>query len=276
MKEKRAVKKIAVILLIAAFGITVTAYAALNNKDLSVHSDTRPKPVWMPAPERLGQPPRDAIVLDASQWLPDGKKTKGNKIKWKVAKDENGIEYMEVVKKTGYIHTKKVFGNCQLHIEWKTPAKVKGSGQRRGNSGIFFMGEYELQVLDSYRNPTYADGQTASIYGQVPPLINVCRKPGQWQSYDVSFLRPIFATDGKVIRPARITVFHNGVVVHNNYEIRGSTHHKTVAGYKPHGEKAPLLLQDHGNPVAYRNIWIRELPEEVPSCYPYIKKPGEK
>ncbi|MCK4628092.1 MAG: DUF1080 domain-containing protein [Sedimentisphaerales bacterium] len=276
MKEKRATGKIVVILLIAAFGITLTAYAALNNKDLSVHSPTRPKPVWMSAPERLGQPPRDAIILDASQWAPDGKKTKGDKIKWKVAKDENGIEYMEVVKKTGEIHTKREFGNCQLHIEWKTPAEVKDSGQSRGNSGIFFMGKYEFQILDSYRNPVYADGQAASIYGQVPPLVNVCRGPGRWQSYDVSFLRPIFSPDGKVIRPARITAFHNGIVVHNNYEIRGSTPHKKIASYQPHGEKGPIRLQDHGNPVAFRNIWIRELPEEVPSCYPYIKKPGEK
>jgi 3-keto-disaccharide hydrolase len=276
MKEKKEIRKIVVILSIAALGITLTAYAALSDKDLSVHSPTRPKPVWMPAPERFGQPPEDAIILDASQWAPDGKKTKGDKIKWKVAKDKNGIEYMEVVAKTGDIHTKKEFGNCQLHIEWKTPVKSKKAGQGFGNSGVFFMNKYEVQILNSYQNPVYADGQAASIYSQVPPLVNVCRNPGEWQSYDVSFLRPIFAPDGKVIRPASITVFHNGVVVHNNYEIRGSTPHKKIATYQPHGEKRPMRLQDHGNPVAFRNIWIRELPEEVPSCYPYIKKPGDK
>jgi hypothetical protein len=177
--------------------------------------------------------------------------------------------YMEVVKKTGDIRTKKAFGNCQLHIEWATPGKVstKEIGQKRGNSGVFFMGIYELQILDSYENETYADGQAASIYGQYPPLVNACREPGQWQSYDVSFLRPIFNKKGKCIRPARITVFHNGVVVQNNVEIKGSTAHKKKAKYSPHADKLPLGLQDHNNPMRFRNIWIRELPEQ-----PYLIK----
>ncbi|MHC4595353.1 MAG: 3-keto-disaccharide hydrolase, partial [Planctomycetota bacterium] len=177
--------------------------------------------------------------------------------------------YMEVVKKTGDIRTKRAFGNCQLHIEWATPRKVspKEIGQKRGNSGVFFMGKYELQILDSYENETYADGQAASIYGQYPPLVNACREPGQWQSYDVSFLRPIFNKKGKCIRPARITVFHNGVVVQNNVEIKGSTAHKKKAKYSPHADKLPLGLQDHNNPMRFRNIWIRELPEQ-----PYLIK----
>jgi hypothetical protein len=208
----------------------------------------------------LGEPPSDAgtIILfngtDLLAWESD----KGGDAKWMVNKEKG---YMEVPKKAGGIHTKKEFGNCQLHIEWATPPP-KGRGQGRGNSGVFFMGKYELQVLDSYHNPTYADGQAASIYGQYPPLVNVCRKPRAWQSYDVSFLRPIFDKDGKCVRPARITVLHNGVVVHNNVEIMGATAHKKKAKYRRHADKGPISLQDHGNPMRFRNIWIRELPEQ--------------
>lgn len=204
-------------------------------------------------PEQLGQPPSDAIILfdgkDASRWVSD----KGGDLKWKV---EHG--YMEVVKDTGGIHTVKEFGNRQSHIEWRTPPGVdpKVTRQDRSNSGLFFMGRYELQVLDSYTennykdNRTYADGQAASLYGQHPPLVNACRRPGRWQSYDVSFLRPIFDAKGKCVRPARITVFHNGVVVHNNVDIQGSTAHKKKAKYSSHGG-GPLRLQDHGGPVRY-------------------------
>jgi hypothetical protein len=124
------------------------------------------------------------------------------------------------------------------------------------------MGKYEMQVLDSYQNDTYADGQAGSIYGQYPPMVNACRKPGEWQCYDVSFLRPIFDADGKCIRPARVTVLHNGVVVQNNVEIQGATVHKQKAKYSPHEDKLPLMLQDHGNPIRFRNIWLRELPEQ--------------
>ena len=268
-------KRMVSLVVLAALGTTLVGYAALSKTDLSVHSETRPQPAYMAPPERFGDPPADAIILKASEWRSD---KGGGPAKWKVVKDENGLEYIEAVKKAGGIHTAQQFGNCQLHIEWRTPAVVKDRGQGRGNSGVFFMGRYELQVLDSYENPTYADGQAASIYSQVPPLKNVCRKPGEWQSYDVCFLRPIFDKSGKVVRKGRITVFHNGVAVHNNYEIQGLTQHKRVAAYPRggHGDKGPLSLQDHGNPIAYRNIWIRELPEEIPSNQPYIKKPGEK
>ena len=264
MKERSRVTKSIVCLLVMAMGLGVSC-AAKELIKYDVHDITRGHPRVMTAPRQFGRPPADAIVLfdgtDLSEWVSE---ESGGPARWKV---ENG--YMEVVEKTGDILTKKAFGNCQLHIEWATPRKVspKEIAQKRGNSGVFFMGIYELQVLDSYQNETYADGQVASIYGQYPPLVNVCRKPGQWQSYDVSFLRPIFDKKGKCIRPARITVFHNGVVVHNNVEIKGSTEHKKKAKYSPHADKLPLSLQDHNNPMRFRNIWIRELPEQ-----PYLIK----
>jgi len=264
MKERARVTKGIVCLLVVAIGLGVSC-AAKEVIKYEVHDLTRAHPPVITAPEQFGQPPADAIVLfdgtGLSEWV--GEKS-GGPAEWKV---ENG--YMEVVKKTGGIRTKKAFGNCQLHIEWATPAEVspKETGQKRGNSGVFLMSRYELQMLDSYENETYADGQAGSIYGQYPPLVNVCRKPGQWQSYDVSFLRPIFGKDGKCIRPARVSVFHNGVVVQNNVEIKGATAHKVKAKYSPHDDKLPLSLQDHGNPMRFRNIWIRELPEQ-----PYLIK----
>ncbi len=265
MKGRSRVTKSIVYLLVVAIGLGVSC-AAEEVIKYDVHDITRDRPRVMTAPRRLGQPPADAIVLfdgtDLSEWVSD--ENGGGPARWKV---ENG--YMEVVKETGDIRTKKAFGNCQLHIEWATPRKVspKETGQKRGNSGVFFMGKYELQVLDSYENETYADGQAGSIYGQYPPLVNASRKPGQWQSYDVSFLHPIFGKSGKCIRPARITVFHNGVVVQNNVEIKGATAHKVKAKYSPHDDKLPLSLQDHNNPMRFRNIWIRELPEQ-----PYLIK----
>ena len=222
----------------------------------SIHDLNRPlPPVVDPGP--AGQPaaaPSDAIVLfdgkDLSAWE-DGK---GGPAKWKV---EGG--YMEVVAKTGSIRTKQGFGDCQLHIEWATPTAVAGEGQERGNSGVFLMDTYEVQVLDSYNNRTYADGQAAAIYGQYPPLVNACRKPGEWQTYDIVFHRPRFGADGKVVEPARMTVFHNGVVVHDNDVLTGPTAHKARPPYKVQADKMPLSLQDHGNPVRYRNVWLREL-----------------
>jgi hypothetical protein len=256
MKRKSPALKVTLCVLVAAMCVAVATYAQKQQDKYAVHDETRPKPAVITPAEQFGQPPSDAIILfngkNLSEWTGD----KAGDAKWKV---ENG--YMEV-NKTGSIHTKKSFGNCQLHIEWATPAKVEGSSQARGNSGIFLMNTYELQILDSYENPTYADGQAASIYGQYPPIVNACRKPGEWQSYDVSFLRPIFDADGKCVRPARITVLHNGVVVQNNVEIKGLTAHKQIAKYKRHDDKLPISLQDHGNPTRFRNIWLRELPEQ--------------
>jgi hypothetical protein len=159
----------------------------------------------------------------------------------------------------GSIRTRQGFGDCQLHVEWAAPAEVIGEGQGRGNSGVFLMDTYEVQVLDGWQNATYADGITAAIYGQYPPLVNACRKPGEWQTYDIVFYAPRFDQDGKLLRPARMTVLHNGILVHDNAELSGPTAHKARPPYQAHPDKMPISLQDHGNPVRYRNIWVREL-----------------
>ena len=220
------------------------------------HSMDRPRPpVVQPAPQ-AGQapPPSDAIVLfdgkDLAQWQAED----GSAAKW-VVKDG----FVEVKPGTGMLVSRRGFGDAQLHIEWATPTPPKGEGQERGNSGIFLMGIYELQVLDSYQNDTYADGQAGAIYGQSPPLVNATRPPGQWQSYDVVFHRPHFKADSSVERPARMTVFLNGVLIQDNFELSGPTAHQRRPPYSAHADKLPLKLQDHGNPVRYRNIWIREL-----------------
>ena len=165
---------------------------------------------------------------------------------------------MEVVAKTGNISTRDSFGDCQLHVEFSEPTPAHGESQERGNSGVFLMGTYEIQVLDSYENKTYADGQAGAIYGQYPPLVNASRPPGQWQTYDVIFHGPRFA-NGKVERPARITLLHNGVLVQDNVELTGPTAHGERPAYKSGPQKMPLQLQDHGDPLRYRNIWIRPL-----------------
>ncbi len=160
--------------------------------------------------------------------------------------------------KSGGIETKQKFGDFQLHIEWRTPAEVVGEGQGRGNSGIFMMGKYELQVLDSYVSKTYSNGQAGSIYKQGIPLVNACKGPGEWQTYDVIFMAPEFTEKGSLKSPASITVLHNGVLIQNNFIIKGPTEYNRIPKYEAHG-KGPLMLQDHGNPVSYRNIWVREL-----------------
>jgi hypothetical protein len=169
---------------------------------------------------------------------------------------------MESVKGSGPIKTEQEFGSCQLHIEFKTPTPVKGSGQGRGNSGVFIMDEYEIQILDSFENVTYPDGQCGALYGQAVPLVNASLRPGQWQSYDILFHRPIFK-DGKVERKARFTILHNGVLIHDNVELKGGTQwrgpHKISDYDTTHPDKAPISLQDHGNPVQFKNIWIRKL-----------------
>jgi len=203
--------------------------------------------------ETPGQAPSDAVVLfdgkNLSNWLQDD----GSAAKWKV---ENG--YAEVLAKTGGIHTKQPFGDCQLHVEFAEPVPAHGESQERGNSGVFLMGLYEVQVLDSYENKTYADGQAAALYGQYPPLVNSSLPPGRWQTYDIVFHGPRFDPSGKLQRPARFTVFHNGVLVQDNVTLTGPTAHGSRPPYKPTPEKLPLGLQDHGNPVRYRDIWIRE------------------
>ncbi len=199
--------------------------------------------------------PSDAVVLfDGKDMLKWRSLKEGGEAKWQV---KDG--YMQVVPSTGDIATKQEFGDCQLHIEWATPAEVKGEGQGRGNSGIFLMERYEVQVLDSYQNKTYYHGQAGAIYKQYAPLVNASRKPGEWQTYDIIFKSPKFDEQGKVTERARITVLHNGVLIQNNVEIYGNTYHDRPALYTAHGPKASLKLQDHGDLVRYRNIWIRQL-----------------
>jgi hypothetical protein len=158
-----------------------------------------------------------------------------------------------------YAETKQSFGDCQLHLEWAEPDEVKGSSQGRGNSGAYLMSRYEVQILDSYKNPTYYDGQCGAIYKQSPPLVNVCRKPGEWQTYDIIFEAPWFNENGKLTKPAYVTVLQNGVLVQNHFQLEGGTYWDQPPHYTAHTPKAPLQLQDHGNPVKFRNIWIRPL-----------------
>ena len=206
--------------------------------------------------EHAGTAPSDAIVLfdgkDLSKW--ESKKD-GGPAKWTV---KDG--YFATVPGSGYVRTKEPFGDCQLHVEWSTPNPPHGHDQDRGNSGIIFHGLYEIQVLDSYENVTYADGSAAAVYGQYPPLVNASRKPGEWQYYDIVFHGPRFDANGKTIRRGTFTVFHNGVLVQDHVEILHRTGFND-ADYKPTPEKLPLELQDHNHPVRYRNIWIRPLKE---------------
>jgi len=222
-----------------------------------IHDTNRPAPPFITPGQACGSAPSDAIVLF------DGTE-KSMRENWKPTKwicvEKDG--YMESVKKAGYISTAKDFGSCQLHVEFATPSKVEGSSQGRGNSGVFLHGQYEVQVLDSYENATYPDGQCAALYGRAVPLVNACRRPGQWQSYDIIYHRPLFDASGKVTRKATFTVLHNGVLVQDHVELVGGTGWDgphAISDYVPHGDKGPIQLQDHGNPVRYRNIWIREL-----------------
>lgn len=221
-----------------------------------IHDPDRPMPpVVNPGP--AGDPvpaPADAVILFDGQDLSHWTHNKGQAARWKV---ENG--YMEVVKKTGAILTKQKFGDCQLHVEWAAPVPATGESQDRGNSGVFLMNIYEVQILDCYNNKTYADGMTAALYGQYPPAVNACRPPGEWQTYDIVFHRPRFDKEGALISPARLTVFHNNILVHDNAVLTGPTAHKQRPPYKAHADKLPLSLQEHGNPIRFRNIWVREL-----------------
>jgi Domain of Unknown Function (DUF1080) len=231
--------------------------------------------IWSPVPKIVtagktsADPPSDAIILfngkDVSAW----QSKKGKPFNWKV--EDSAIVVVGFAEDAEYsaeekqkntvqgIQTKRGFGDCQLHIEWRTPAAIKGDGQGRGNSGVLLMGRYELQILDSYNNATYSNGQAGSIYKQHMPLVNVSRPAGEWQSYDVIFIAPRFNDDSTLRSAARMTVFQNGVLIQNNVELWGSMQYIGIPKYEKHGAKEPLLLQDHRNPVSFRNIWIREL-----------------
>jgi hypothetical protein len=223
-----------------------------------VHDSARPQPrIVTPGTESSqaapGAAPSDAVVLFDGTDLSNWESVQGDPAGWKV---ENG--YMEVVPKSKSIRTKEKFGDCQLHVEFAAPEEVVGDSQGRGNSGIFLMELYEMQVLDCYDNPTYADGTTGGIYGQYPPLVNACRKPGQWQMYDIIWVGPKF--DGeKLVSPARVTVILNGVLCQHAKELQGPTLHKKTTQYEPHADVGSLMLQDHKDMVRFRNIWYRPL-----------------
>jgi hypothetical protein len=222
-----------------------------------VHDPARPHPRVVTPGTTLGAPPSDAVALfdgkDLSKWSQRDKNDNVVDPKWLVR-----AGYFEVAPRTGSLITRESFGDVQLHIEWATPTEITANSQGRGNSGIMLMGLYEVQVLDSYNNPSYADGQAGALYGQWPPLVNPARPPGEWQTYDIVFEAPRFDRD-KVVSPAFATVIWNGVVVHNRKEIRGATVYRSVAEYKAHPAELPLTLQDHGNAIRFRNIWVRRL-----------------
>jgi hypothetical protein len=219
------------------------------------HEAPKKEPTVITPGANVGDPPSDAIILfngkDLSSWR---SVRDGSDAKWTI---KDG--YLEVAPRTGDIATKEQWGDCQLHVEWASPSVVKGESQGRGNSGIFLMERYEVQVLDSFQNPTYFHGQAGSVYKQHPPLVNVARKPGEWQTYDIIFTTPQFDEIGNVMRPARVTVLHNGVLVQNNAQIYGHTWHDRAPLYIKHDAKGGLKLQDHGDLVRYRNIWVRPL-----------------
>jgi 3-keto-disaccharide hydrolase len=230
----------------------------LPDQKWKVHDMTRPRARKVtPGQPFMETPPSDAIVLfdgkDLSHWVQMGRGGQAQDPKWKV---ENG--YMEIVPRTGKLQTKEKFGDCQLHVEWMIPKGVSGQGQGRGNSGVELMTRYEVQVLESHTNLTYADGAAGAMYGAWPPLVNPARPEGEWNVYDIVFEAPRFE-DGKLVKPAYFTVLFNGVLVHNHQAQLGQTIWRQVARYTPHGPEEPLSLQDHSQPVRYRNIWIRRL-----------------
>jgi hypothetical protein len=216
-----------------------------------VHDSERPVPAVVTPGAQPGAPPSDAVVLFDGKDLSKWKGPKGE-AHWKVADG-----YLEETK-GGDLQTIDSWGDFQLHIEWASPAEVKGDSQGRGNSGVFLHGRYEIQVLDSYENPTYPDGQASAIYGQWPPLVNAARKPGEWQTYDIVFHAAKFK-DKELEHPATVTVFHNGVLTHERKEILGPTQHRQAAKESAYDGKGPIRLQDHGNPTRFRNIWIRPI-----------------
>jgi uncharacterized membrane protein len=232
------------------------ALQAQSTPPCAQHARDCPAPPVIDAgpPGVPAKPPSDAVLLFDGRNLDSWRSVDGSPARWLVRSG-----YMQVAPGTGAIRTVREFGDVQLHIEWASPSPALGEDQDRGNSGVFFMGRYEVQVLDSYGSHTYPDGQAAAVYGQYPPLVNASRAPGEWQSYDIVFRRPRFAGDGSLRRSATLTVFHNGVLVQDGVTLTGPTAHQSRPGYTRHPDKLPISLQDHAHPVRFRNIWIREL-----------------
>lgn len=268
MKHPFFLRVVTVGALAASVGTLAAADNTLGYKDTPmisgqswhVHDSDRPRPeVVAPGAtfSHNAPAPADAKILFNGTDLAAWKNDRGEAAAWKVA---NG--YMEVAPKAGNITTRDEFGDFQLHLEFATPTAVSGKGQGRGNSGIFLHGLYEVQVLDSYENPTYADGQIGAMYGQYPPLTNPVKKPGEWQTYDIIFEGPRFDNDGKIVKKATLTAILNGVVVQNHREYLGPTKHREATDYSSVKiTRGPISLQDHGNPMRFRNIWIRPLGE---------------
>lgn len=235
-------------LALAAVGLGSLGWAVADGWESGIQW---PEPKVVTPGDAPGAAPSDAVVLfdgtSMDAWDGGGQ--------WKV---RDGY----AVSDGGGVNSKEGFGSCQLHLEFATPEKVEGSGQGRGNSGVYFMGKYEVQILDSYENQTYFDGQCAAIYKTKPPLVNACRKPGEWQTYDIVFEAPVF-DGGKIVKPGYLTVLQNGILVQNHTELLGSTYWDQAPVYEPHADRLPLQLQFHGNPVRFRNIWLREIPDIV-------------
>ena len=249
-------------LLLLACILACTQFASAQKK-INIDSLAGLLEVWVNVPvvtpgQMNTDAPSDATILYNGNGLGAFQKKDGTAAGWKI--DADGA--VTDIKGAGDLITKEAFGNCQLHLEFREPAEVKGSGQARGNSGVYIMGKYEIQVLDSYNNPTYSNGQAGAVYKQHVPLVNASRKPGEWQAYDIVFTAPVFKENGDLESPARVTVMHNGVLIQNNVTILGPTDWVMKPVYKKHAAKLPLMLQDHGddgNPISYRNIWIRNL-----------------
>jgi Domain of Unknown Function (DUF1080) len=251
-------KTITALALFAVCSSPVAAQSKLS--DWPQHSEERPKPrVVEPGAVYSIAPPADATVLFGGTSLDKWASAHGAPAKWRVV---DGA--FEAAPGTGQLSTRDAFGDVQLHIEWASPKPAVGTGQDRGNSGVFMAdGRYEVQVLDSRGNVTYADGQAGALYGQFPPLVNATRAPGEWQTYDIVYHRPRFNADGSLMSAARFTVFLNGVLIQDNMELVGPTANKSRPPYTQHADRLPITLQDHGHPVRFRNVWLRDL-EKAP------------
>lgn len=264
-RNRRPLRLVAAWLMVFGFASAVLSHSPVWGQEYLNGIKWQMPPVVKPGTTNA-DPPADAIVLfdgkDLSKW--DGAD------RWKV------VDGVAVVGK-GQITSKEKFGDCQVHIEWSAPTPATGSGQGRGNSGLFLMGMYELQILDSFDNPTYFDGQAGAIYKQTPPAANATRPPGEWNTYDVIWTAPRFGDDGKLVSPAYITALHNGVLILNHFELKGDTPFNRPPKYSAHPPKGPISIQDHGNPMKFRNIWVREFKPAVgvQERPPYLKQ-GDK